>query len=105
QAEDGIRDFHVTGVQTCALPILATRTRKGDGYATALWGLDPRGEQPAYRITRSAKGEAGAAFASTGDLYFTSARPNPEDDEAEPDRKSVAQGKSEASRGHGLDIT
>src|SRR5690606_39326279 len=27
QAEDGIRDFHVTGVQTCALPILK-------GYAT-----------------------------------------------------------------------
>src|SRR5690606_40126487 len=24
QAEDGIRDFHVTGVQTCALPILKT---------------------------------------------------------------------------------
>src|SRR5690606_21287186 len=24
QAEDGIRDFHVTGVQTCALPILAS---------------------------------------------------------------------------------
>src|SRR5690606_39699599 len=23
QAEDGIRDFHVTGVQTCALPIFA----------------------------------------------------------------------------------
>src|SRR5690606_40270620 len=23
QAEDGIRDFHVTGVQTCALPILS----------------------------------------------------------------------------------
>src|SRR5690606_40553461 len=29
QAEDGIRDFHVTGVQTCALPIsaLANATR------------------------------------------------------------------------------
>src|SRR5690606_41009563 len=26
QAEDGIRDFHVTGVQTCALPILRPRT-------------------------------------------------------------------------------
>src|SRR5690606_33662903 len=26
QAEDGIRDFHVTGVQTCALPILAIQT-------------------------------------------------------------------------------
>src|SRR5690606_7257109 len=25
QAEDGIRDFHVTGVQTCALPISAAR--------------------------------------------------------------------------------
>src|SRR5690606_39563538 len=27
QAEDGIRDFHVTGVQTCALPISAHGTR------------------------------------------------------------------------------
>src|SRR5207302_5528641 len=26
QAEDGIRDFHVTGVQTCALPILTPPT-------------------------------------------------------------------------------
>src|SRR5690606_40061972 len=24
QADDGIRDFHVTGVQTCALPILSS---------------------------------------------------------------------------------
>src|SRR5690606_39821912 len=28
QAEDGIRDFHVTGVQTCALPILGIRNFK-----------------------------------------------------------------------------
>src|SRR5436309_3988202 len=27
QAEDGIRDFHVTGVQTCALPILRIAPR------------------------------------------------------------------------------
>src|SRR6266511_4501873 len=27
QAEDGIRDFHVTGVQTCALPICHTAPR------------------------------------------------------------------------------
>src|SRR6266511_4432513 len=27
QAEDGIRDFHVTGVQTCALPISSTAPR------------------------------------------------------------------------------
>src|SRR5437870_13317232 len=29
QAEDGIRDGHVTGVQTCALPIWARRRRNG----------------------------------------------------------------------------
>src|SRR5690606_39302061 len=28
QAEDGIRDFHVTGVQTCALPIFGTRSAR-----------------------------------------------------------------------------
>src|SRR5690606_40660236 len=28
QAEDGIRDFHVTGVQTCALPISTPRLRE-----------------------------------------------------------------------------
>src|SRR5690606_25727864 len=28
QAEDGIRDFHVTGVQTCALPIFGSTTYK-----------------------------------------------------------------------------
>src|SRR5690606_39625498 len=27
QAEDGIRDFHVTGVQTCALPIFQAERR------------------------------------------------------------------------------
>src|SRR5207253_7630248 len=30
QAEDGIRDGHVTGVQTCALPILVPATRIGE---------------------------------------------------------------------------
>src|SRR5690606_33576241 len=44
QAEDGIRDFHVTGVQTCALPIFGA-TGKGHGSDKAvLLGLE--GEQP-----------------------------------------------------------
>src|SRR5690606_39430613 len=30
QAEAGIRDFHVTGVQTCALPIFELDTRASD---------------------------------------------------------------------------
>src|SRR5690606_41090466 len=29
QADDGIRDFHVTGVQTCALPISMKKTMLG----------------------------------------------------------------------------
>src|SRR5690606_40438435 len=32
QAEDGIRDFHVTGVQTCALPISAKGQQLDDHY-------------------------------------------------------------------------
>src|SRR5690606_20578959 len=32
--EDGIRDFHVTGVQTCALPI--SRPAMGSGFPTLL---------------------------------------------------------------------
>src|SRR5690606_40872225 len=31
QAEDGIRDFHVTGVQTCALPIWLQSGGEWDG--------------------------------------------------------------------------
>src|SRR5690606_39795984 len=36
QAEDGIRDFHVTGVQTCALPICQIRVLLGDFSYTTL---------------------------------------------------------------------
>src|SRR5690606_40436793 len=38
QAEDGIRGFHVTGVQTCALPILVASQ---DGTLAALLGASP----------------------------------------------------------------
>src|SRR5438132_4847346 len=36
QAEDGIRDHCVTGVQTCALPILAEGVLRGDDRQTLL---------------------------------------------------------------------
>jgi len=63
---------------------VATLNRAGTGYVSALWEVDPAGERAAYRITRSAKGEAGAAFSATGDLYFTSARPDPDAEEDKP---------------------
>src|SRR5690606_41073537 len=37
QAEDGIRDFHVTGVQTCALPISECPEVKVLEQQTANW--------------------------------------------------------------------
>src|SRR6266511_3568128 len=39
QAEDGIRDFHVTGVQTCALPIFSA-------YASSRVDASPDGGEP-----------------------------------------------------------
>src|SRR5690606_40497641 len=52
QAEDGIRDFHVTGVQTCALPISTSGTLRPEfraapsesrGSAGSFPGAAPRG--------------------------------------------------------------
>src|SRR5690606_4374704 len=42
QAEDGIRDFHVTGVQTCALPIWRLETHQGDPLMPSGDGDDAR---------------------------------------------------------------
>src|SRR5690606_40736163 len=36
QADDGIRDFHVTGVQTCALPISVALAERVDRPSVAL---------------------------------------------------------------------
>ncbi|MHA7223993.1 prolyl oligopeptidase family serine peptidase [Arthrobacter sp. RHLT1-20] len=87
---------------------VATLNAKGTEYGTALWELDPEGLKQARRITRSAKGEAGAVFAASGDLYFTSARPDPESPDADPVNAlwMLAAGGGEArvvlSRGGGV---
>ncbi|MEO5651871.1 MAG: S9 family peptidase, partial [Marmoricola sp.] len=47
-------------------------------WVTALWEVDPAGEAPARRLTRSAKGEGGARFLPDGSVLFTSSRPDPE---------------------------
>jgi dipeptidyl aminopeptidase/acylaminoacyl peptidase len=46
-------------------------------WQSALWEIDPAGERPAHRLTRSAPGESAPAWAPDGSLLFTSARPNP----------------------------
>src|SRR5699024_7316615 len=49
----------------------------GSKLLSALWELDPAGQQPARRLTFSATGESNPLFASDGSLLFTSARPDP----------------------------
>src|SRR5690606_39737450 len=54
QAEDGIRDFHVTGVQTCALPICPDPVTAGavlapedhSAVAVVAEGIEPELPQP-----------------------------------------------------------
>src|SRR5690606_13793957 len=52
QAEDGIRDFHVTGVQTCALPILLNGQKlKADSCSRWLMQIRQWDEDPsAYEL-------------------------------------------------------
>lgn len=64
---------------------VATPDADGHRYVTALWEVDPAGERPARRLTRSGKGESGAAFTPEGDLLFTSSRPDPESGTADED--------------------
>lgn len=46
-------------------------------FVSSLWEVDPAGERPAWRVTRSEQGETAAAFTPDGDLLFVSARPGP----------------------------
>src|SRR5690606_40365159 len=48
QAEDGIRDFHVTGVQTCALPISPTNLIEVKSPMVGTFYRAPAPEAPPY---------------------------------------------------------
>ena len=64
-------------------------------YVTALWEIDPTGERPSRRLTRSAKGERSPVFTPTGDLLFVSARPVPG---AKPDAAAPAKPPADAAK-------
>src|SRR5690606_23610939 len=59
QAEDGIRDFHVTGVQTCALPI-SRGAASGDGWGMTATGAEYDDEGGASRFFPTFRYEAKA---------------------------------------------
>ncbi|PZF61149.1 S9 family peptidase [Curtobacterium sp. MCBD17_034] len=46
-------------------------------YRSALWEVDPVGDRPPVRLTSSEQGESSPAFTPSGDLLFTSSRPDP----------------------------
>jgi dipeptidyl aminopeptidase/acylaminoacyl peptidase len=52
--------------------VTAVAELDGDGgrYISSLWSLDPTGDGPARRLTRSDKGESSPVFASEGSLLF-----------------------------------
>src|SRR5690606_40239013 len=58
QAEDGIRDFHVTGVQTCALPISGSCGKAPSVHETA---QPPSREQVEMHDVTVVGGEIGRA--------------------------------------------
>ncbi|WP_062071196.1 S9 family peptidase [Demequina sediminicola] len=60
---------------------VATLSKDRTSYERALWKVPADGSGTPVRLTRSAKGEGGATFLSTGDLLFTSTRPGGDDDE------------------------
>src|SRR5262249_58584976 len=67
QAEDGIRDWSVTGVQTCALPIFTRRndrTLAGDGKFVAnrdQWRIRAIGPDRELQVENLRSGEIGRA--------------------------------------------
>src|SRR5205807_7495209 len=77
QAEDGIRDYKVTGVQTCALPICLNSLWIHDSYyerdavtfATAVaagLAADRRPADPSFRVARSEERRVGKECRSRG---------------------------------------
>src|SRR5690606_40069865 len=96
QAEDGIRDFHVTGVQTCALPISAAggsfphARAHGPGLGRTTVRLPRGGRSPRARSDRRRVG-----FRRTSPVV-----PQP-GGRARIDRESGVEGKGGNTRGGG----
>lgn len=65
--------------KTAVLTVAALK-KDATGYERALWAVPAKGGGTPRRLTRSAKGEAGAAFTAGGDILFVSARPDSEGD-------------------------
>ncbi len=81
----------LAGARDGSLLAVAVATPSPDGkrYRSSIWGLDPAGQQEPRRLTRAAPGESGATFTTSGDLLFTSARPDPDAEDTPEDPPSA----------------
>ncbi|WP_091709384.1 alpha/beta fold hydrolase [Microbacterium sp. cf046] len=66
---------------TRAVLTVATLKKDATAYERSLWSVPTDGSGSPTRLTRSAKGESSAAFTSSGDVLFVSARPDAEADD------------------------
>ena len=94
---------------TRLITCVATLDAKKQKWVTALWEVDPTGEQDAVRLTRSAKGEGAPVFTDVGDVLFVSGRPDPTAEEDEDAKAGLwllpahGEARQVGSRPGGLD--
>ncbi|MFE4368712.1 alpha/beta fold hydrolase [Streptomyces sp. NPDC056835] len=75
-----------TRLVTVVQELSTDRTR----FIGALWEVDPSGERPARRLTRSARGESAPEFLPDGTLLFLSSRPVADPGEDGDDKREAA---------------
>src|SRR5690606_39722280 len=96
--EEGIRDFHVTGVQTCALPILLDGVPLNDPFGGwVAWTKLPKLSLASAEIVRGGGSGAWGNAALGGTVQLLTRPPAGNRFAAEAlDRKSVVEGKGAA---------
>ena len=84
---------------------VATLTRDQTSYERALWAVAADGSGIPTRLTRSAKGESGAAFSAAGDVLFVSGRPDTAADKPDKDAEAAQLWLLPAAGGEARAIT
>src|SRR5437764_6818587 len=74
QAEDGIRDTSVTGVQTCALPIYCRRESTRRREDTKIGPMKPHTAAAERRQARCSRSCASASIRRSASVRFVSSR-------------------------------
>src|SRR5256885_4852095 len=91
QAEDGIRDYKVTGVQTCALPIYGRYNPHENRNVPSRSPQDPRGHRDVEQNAKDGRGDSGSKGAAC---------PVWENHERSEERRGGKEGRSRWSPDH-----